>query len=92
MTVRRLVMLRHGQTEYNAGNRMQGQLDTALSERGRRQATSGAFGQVPLNVGGQLGAGLEPVAACHPDQLEAVPGGRVGLRQRGAARLHIPDG
>lgn len=38
MTVRRLVLLRHGQTEHNAENRMQGQLDTALSELGRRQA------------------------------------------------------
>ncbi len=40
MTVRRLVMLRHGQTEYNAGNRMQGQLDTDLSELGREQAAA----------------------------------------------------
>jgi probable phosphoglycerate mutase len=31
-------MLRHGQTEFNAGNRMQGQLDTALSELGQQQA------------------------------------------------------
>lgn len=31
-------MLRHGQTEYNAGRRMQGQLDTDLSELGREQA------------------------------------------------------
>ena len=31
-------MLRHGQTEFNAANRMQGQLDTALSELGREQA------------------------------------------------------
>jgi probable phosphoglycerate mutase len=38
MTVRRLVMLRHGQTEFNAGSRMQGQLDTELSELGHAQA------------------------------------------------------
>lgn len=38
MRIRRLVMLRHGQTEYNAGRRMQGQLDTELSELGREQA------------------------------------------------------
>ncbi len=42
MTIRRLVMLRHGQTEYNADNRMQGQLDTQLSELGREQAVAAA--------------------------------------------------
>ncbi|MDZ4265452.1 MAG: histidine phosphatase family protein, partial [Mycobacterium sp.] len=42
MTVRRLVMLRHGQTEYNAGSRMQGQLDTELSDLGREQAVHAA--------------------------------------------------
>ncbi|MGW4355292.1 histidine phosphatase family protein [Nocardia sp. NPDC004582] len=36
--VRRLVLLRHGQTEWNATDRMQGQVDTELSEVGRRQA------------------------------------------------------
>lgn len=40
--IRRLVMLRHGQTEYNAGNRMQGQLDTDLSDLGRHQAVAAA--------------------------------------------------
>ncbi len=38
--VRRLILLRHGQTEYNATDRMQGQLDTDLSELGRAQAKS----------------------------------------------------
>ncbi len=42
MRVRRLVMLRHGQTGYNASNRMQGQLDTELSELGRDQAVAAA--------------------------------------------------
>ncbi|WP_111509448.1 glucosyl-3-phosphoglycerate phosphatase [Mycobacterium kyogaense] len=42
MTVRKLVMLRHGQTEYNAGSRMQGQLDTDLSDLGREQAVVAA--------------------------------------------------
>ncbi|TPG37217.1 glucosyl-3-phosphoglycerate phosphatase [Mycolicibacterium hodleri] len=42
MRIRRLVLLRHGQTEYNAGNRMQGQLDTDLSELGREQAAAAA--------------------------------------------------
>jgi len=40
--VRRLVMLRHGQTEFNAGSRMQGQLDTDLTDLGRAQALAAA--------------------------------------------------
>lgn len=42
MKARRLVMLRHGQTDYNLGSRMQGQLDTELSELGRAQAVAAA--------------------------------------------------
>ncbi len=34
----RLLLLRHGETDHNAGQRMQGQLDVALNDRGRRQA------------------------------------------------------
>jgi glucosyl-3-phosphoglycerate phosphatase len=39
---RRLVMLRHGQTEFNADSRMQGQLDTHLTELGLAQAAAAA--------------------------------------------------
>ena len=42
MRVRRLVMLRHGQTEFNAGSRMQGQMDTELTDLGRAQALAAA--------------------------------------------------
>jgi probable phosphoglycerate mutase len=35
-------MLRHGQTEFNAGSRMQGQLDTDLTDLGRAQALAAA--------------------------------------------------
>ncbi|MBX7453574.1 glucosyl-3-phosphoglycerate phosphatase [Mycobacterium sp. G7A2] len=42
MRVRRLVMLRHGQTEWNAGSRMQGQIDTDLTDLGRQQADAAA--------------------------------------------------
>jgi len=40
--VRRLVMLRHGQTNYNAGSRMQGQLESELTDLGRAQAVAAA--------------------------------------------------
>ena len=39
---RRLIMMRHGQTTYNAGRRMQGQLDTQLSDAGLAQAHAAA--------------------------------------------------
>lgn len=39
---RRLILLRHGQTEYNATSRMQGQLDTELSDLGIQQAEDAA--------------------------------------------------
>jgi broad specificity phosphatase PhoE len=42
VTTRRLIMVRHGQTDYNLGSRMQGQLDTELSELGRAQAVAAA--------------------------------------------------
>jgi glucosyl-3-phosphoglycerate phosphatase len=42
MSIRRLIMLRHGQTAFNLGSRMQGQLDTELSELGRAQAVAAA--------------------------------------------------
>ena len=41
MRIRRLVMLRHGQTEWNAGSRMQGQLDTDLSAAHGRPGKDG---------------------------------------------------
>lgn len=42
MRVRRLILLRHGQTAFNADSRMQGQLDTVLSDLGRAQAVAAA--------------------------------------------------
>lgn len=43
MKSRRLILLRHGQTEYNATRRMQGQLDTELSATGVEQARAAAL-------------------------------------------------
>ena len=40
--VTRIVAVRHGETDWNAQMRMQGQLDTDLSERGRWQAARAA--------------------------------------------------
>lgn len=38
MTLNRIVIWRHGQTEHNASGRFQGQLDTMLTDLGRMQA------------------------------------------------------
>ena len=38
MTLRRLVLWRHGETDYNASGRMQGHLDSNLTEIGWNQA------------------------------------------------------
>jgi glucosyl-3-phosphoglycerate phosphatase len=42
MRTRRLVLLRHGQTDFNRVGRMQGQLDTELTELGCAQAIAAA--------------------------------------------------
>ncbi|MGV0626684.1 glucosyl-3-phosphoglycerate phosphatase [Mycolicibacter minnesotensis] len=42
MRVRRLILLRHGQTAFNADSRMQGHLDTVLTDLGRAQAVAAA--------------------------------------------------
>ncbi|MBP2366688.1 histidine phosphatase family protein [Pseudonocardia parietis] len=47
MTLRAVTLLRHGRTEYNAGGRMQGHLDTQLAPEGRAQAAA----VVPLLAG-----------------------------------------
>lgn len=40
MTLRRLILLRHGQTDFNAAGRMQGHLDSKLTEVGLAQAVT----------------------------------------------------
>lgn len=60
-TVRKLILLRHGQTEWNAGERMQGQIDTDLTELGRTQAKEAAR---------ELAA-LQPVAIVSSDLRRA---------------------
>lgn len=89
MTVRRLVMLRHGQTDYNLGSRMQGQLDTDLSELGRAQAVAAA----------EVLGKLQPLLILSSDLRRAYDtavklGERTGMQVRVDARLretHLGD-
>jgi glucosyl-3-phosphoglycerate phosphatase len=89
MRIRRLVMLRHGHTEFNAGSRMQGQLDTELTELGRAQAVAAA------EVLGKLQPLLIVSSDLHRAHDTAITlGERTGLRVRVDERLretHLGD-
>lgn len=78
MRVRRLVMLRHGQTEYNAGSRMQGQLDTDLTDLGRAQAVAAA----------EVLAKRQPLLIVSSDLRRAYDTA-VALRERTALPVHV---
>jgi broad specificity phosphatase PhoE len=54
----RLIFVRHGETAYNAENRLQGQLDIPLNPRGREQARA-------------VGGTLRSLVGSEIDQLEA---------------------
>jgi probable phosphoglycerate mutase len=89
MMTRRLVMLRHGQTDFNLGSRMQGQLDTELTELGRAQAVAAAEAlakhQPLLIVSSDLRRAYDTAVAL---------GERTGLRVRVDDRLretHLGD-
>jgi glucosyl-3-phosphoglycerate phosphatase len=89
MRTRRLVLLRHGETVFNVGSRMQGQLDTELSEPGRAQALAAA----------EVLAKRQPLLIVSSDLRRAYDtavalGERAGLRVRADARLretHLGD-
>ncbi|OBG29788.1 glucosyl-3-phosphoglycerate phosphatase [Mycobacterium sp. 852002-51057_SCH5723018] len=89
MRIRRLVMLRHGQTDFNLGSRMQGQLDTELSELGRAQAVAAA----------EVLGKLQPLLIVSSDLRRAYDtaiklGERTGLKVRVDDRLretHLGD-
>ena len=58
---RRLVLLRHGQTAWNAARRVQGQLDAELDDTGHRQAAAVA----------SVLAALAPAALWSSDSVRA---------------------
>jgi broad specificity phosphatase PhoE len=58
LPMERLVLWRHGRTEWNAAGRFQGQLDPPLDEEGRRQAV-----RVAPHLAAELPAGQTVLAA-----------------------------
>ncbi|WP_036961255.1 histidine phosphatase family protein [Promicromonospora kroppenstedtii] len=86
MTAGTIVLLRHARTAYNAGLRLQGQIDIPLDEVGRWQAEQGARAlaashKASLVVASDLQRAQDTAAAYaqHLD-LEVVPD--AGLRER----------
>ncbi len=71
-------MLRHGQTEYNAGSRMQGQLDTDLTDLGRAQAVAAA----------EVLAKRQPLLIVSSDLRRAYDTA-VALHERTALPVHV---
>jgi broad specificity phosphatase PhoE len=80
MRVRRLVMLRHGQTDFNAGSRMQGQLDSALTDLGRAQAVAAA----------EVLSKLQPLLIVSSD-LHRAYDTAVKLGERGGVQVQVDD-
>jgi 2,3-bisphosphoglycerate-dependent phosphoglycerate mutase/probable phosphoglycerate mutase len=62
VTLRRLVMVRHGQTDFNVEGRMQGHLESELTPTGFAQARHSA----------ELLAGYRPVRLCSSDLSRAA--------------------
>ena len=82
MTLRRIILLRHGQTDYNVAGRMQGHLDSVLTAAGHEQAAAAA----------PMLAALEPDRIVSSDLQRAVDtaevvGAACGLPVKFDARL-----
>jgi broad specificity phosphatase PhoE len=56
--LRRVVLLRHGRTEWNASGRFQGQLDSPLDLIGRAQAEAAAVAVAPMQPDGLVSSDL----------------------------------
>jgi probable phosphoglycerate mutase len=89
VAVTRLVLWRHGQTEWNAGSRFQGQTDVPLNEIGRAQAAQSAARLAALRpdalISSDLGRAAETAAAlAEVTDLEATYDTRLRERFFGA--------
>ena len=82
MTLRRIILLRHGQTDYNVAGRMQGHLDSMLTPVGREQAALAAPVLAALGPERMVSSDLRRAA----DTAEAV-GAAAGLAVKADARL-----
>jgi broad specificity phosphatase PhoE len=81
---RRVLLLRHGRTEWNASGRFQGQLDSALDVIGRAQAKAAAVAVAPMQPDALLTSDLSraaDTAAAVGEEAGLTPVAEVRLRE-----------
>jgi broad specificity phosphatase PhoE len=83
---RRVILLRHGRTEWNATGRFQGQLDSPLDAIGRAQALGAAVAVAPMEPDGIVSSDLSRAL----DTAAAV-GAECGLEPSSDPRLREID-
>jgi glucosyl-3-phosphoglycerate phosphatase len=84
--VRRVVLLRHGRTEWNASGRFQGKLDSPLDSVGIAQAAAAGVALVPMQVDALVSSDLQRAL----DTARAV-GAECGLEVATDERLEEID-
>lgn len=85
----RLILLRHGQTEFNRARRMQGHIDTELSDLGWQQAAAAADYLERYHIEQIIASDLQRAFA-----TATVVGQRLGIEVRADERLretHLGD-
>jgi glucosyl-3-phosphoglycerate phosphatase len=101
---RRVVLLRHGRTEWNATGRFQGQLDSPLDLIGRAQAVAAAVAVAPMQpdalVSSDLARALDTASAVSDEsgndiaidpRLREIDLGQWQGLTRAEARAQFPD-
>lgn len=85
MSITRIVLIRHGETDWNAERRLQGHIDIALNSEGRRQAAAlgaalagASFDAIYASDLQRAHQTAQAVAALHGMPVRAEP----GLRER----------
>jgi len=82
---RRLIVWRHGETDHNAGGIWQGQLDTALSAKGREQARAAAAALTAYSPAVIVSSDLERGPLTRPERSHHASACRCGTTS-GCAR------
>lgn len=86
MTATRIVLLRHGLTDWNDGGRFQGHADIGLNDTGRAQAAAAAEHLAGLGIARVFASDLS-----RADETARIVAGRCGVEVHTDARLREVD-